>query len=78
LPVIASNVPVLDRNIDDSCGALCDDEADFCNAILELLVEDALYSEKSRGAEERARVFGDVEKFAAEIEKVCLEAAGRS
>jgi len=76
LPVIASRVPVLDENIDDSCGALCDDEEDFSAAILEILENDELYNEKSRGAEERARVFGDVERYVAEMEKVLLDAVG--
>jgi len=75
LPVIASRVPVLDRNIDDSCGALCDTEDDFYKAITELLDDEELYKKKSQGAEARALVFGDVEKYAAAMEKVCLEAA---
>jgi glycosyltransferase involved in cell wall biosynthesis len=76
LPVVASRVPVLDRNINDSCGVLCDTENDFYKAIIELLFNEELYDKKSQGAIERAKIFGDVEKYAADIEKVCVEAAG--
>ena len=76
LPVIARRVPGLEDDVDDSCGALCDNEEEFKAAILKLLANDDLYQEKSLGAVERARISGDVEKFAADIEKVCIEAVG--
>jgi len=76
LPVIARRVPGLEDDVDDSCGALCDNEEEFCTIILKLLADDDLYKEKSQGAIERARISGNVEKFAADIEKVCVDAAG--
>jgi glycosyltransferase involved in cell wall biosynthesis len=76
LPIIARRVPGLEDDVDDSCGVLCDNEEEFCTAILELLADDDLYKKKSQGAIERSRVSGDVEKFVADIEKVCVEAVG--
>jgi glycosyltransferase involved in cell wall biosynthesis len=76
LPVIARRAPGLEDDVDDSCGALCDNEEEFNAAILELLTDGDLYKKKSLGAIERAQLSGDVEKFAIDIEKVCIEAAG--
>ena len=76
LPVIARRVPGLEDDVDDSCGALCDDEEEFCAVILKLLADEELYQTKSLGAIEKARVSGNVEKFATDIEKVCIDAAG--
>ena len=74
IPVIASRVPTLDRNIDDSCGALCSNEDEFYKVIAGLFDDDEAYREKSQGALERAKVFGDVDNYISEMEKVCLEA----
>jgi glycosyltransferase involved in cell wall biosynthesis len=76
LPVIARRAPGLEDDVDNSCGALCDNEDEFCAATLELLEDDDLYRQKSLGAIEKAKISGDVEKFANDIEKVCIEAAG--
>ena len=74
LPVIASRVPGLVDDIDDTCGILCDDEEAFCTAIYELLENNDLYREKSQGATERVQMLGDIDKFVENIETVCIEA----
>jgi len=76
LPVIGRRAPGLEDDIDDTCGALCDTEEEFYSAIIELLDNDELYQQKSQGALARAKASGDVEKFAADFEKICIEAAG--
>jgi len=76
LPVIARRAPGLEDDVDDSCGALCDIEDDFCTAILELLTDEETYRRKSQGAIKRAQISGNVEKFVVDIEKVCIEAVG--
>jgi len=74
LPVVASRVPGLEDDIDDSCGVLCDDENDYCKAITELLDNTELYTKKSAGAIEKANNYADINRFVSSIEKVCIEA----
>ena len=74
LPVIGRRAPGLEDDIDDTCGALCDTEEEFYTAITALLDDDELYQKKSQGALARAEASGDVEKFAADFEKICIEA----
>jgi glycosyltransferase involved in cell wall biosynthesis len=76
LPVIARRAPGLEDDVDDTCGALCDTEEEFYAAIMEHLNNDELYQKKSQGALARAEASGDVEKFAIDFEKICIEAAG--
>jgi len=76
LPVIARRAPGLEDDVDESCGALCDNEEEFNAAIFELLTDENLYQKKSLGAEKRARISGDIEKFVSDMEKVCIEATG--
>jgi glycosyltransferase involved in cell wall biosynthesis len=74
LPVIASRVPGLIDDVDDSCGKLCDDEEAFCKAILELLGNDELYREKSQGALANVQKYDNIDKFVESIETVLYEA----
>jgi len=78
LPVIGRRAPGLEDDIDDDCGKLCDTEEEFRDAILELLDNNERYKIKSQGALKRAETSGDVEKFANDLEKICLDAAGLS
>jgi len=76
LPVITSRVPGMEDDIDDSCGRICDNEEEFCAAIEEFLSDEKLYQTMSQGAKIRAQMSGDVEKYIADMEKICHEALG--
>ena len=69
-PVLASPVGGLKRIVDSSCGEICNNETEFAELAMKLLANDEIYSKKSQGAKSRAQEFGDVAKYAAEIEKI--------
>jgi len=69
-PVIASMVGGLKNVVDVNCGVFCNNENEFAEAAIMLLTDDELYQKKSCAAERKALLFGDVVKYAIDIEKI--------
>jgi len=78
LPVIARNAPGLRQEIDESCGVLCNTENEFYQAILSTLSDEELYNKMSNGAKAKAKMSGDVERYAINLERICAQVVERS
>lgn len=69
-PVVAANVGGLKDIINESCGKLCVDAADYINELGLLLKDEKIYKEKSRQALIRAGELDNIFEYINEIYKV--------
>lgn len=62
-PVVAAPVGGLAHIVNDACGKLCRDCADYVDELYRLLSEDAVYQKKCQGALDRAQDFDNTEQY---------------
>ena len=73
VPVVCSNVGGLPQIVDESCGQICSQLEEYCDAIICLLMNEEMYKDKVVCAKDKANKIGDVEKYADRIEKTYRE-----
>lgn len=69
-PVVCSGVGGLSDIIDDSCGYICHDTADYCSRLNTLLTDPDTYQLKSRGAISKAAAFDNVAAYLDNLESI--------
>lgn len=72
-PVVAKPVGGLVDIIRDNCGRLCNNLDEFVDSIVELLMDDILYSETSLGSFERAEELSNSIEYKERLNKIYLE-----
>lgn len=72
-PVIASRVGGLKELINEECGYLCESKKEYVDAIIQLLTDGTVYSNKSYGAEERAQKLNNIGDYTRKLESIYNE-----
>lgn len=71
-PMVVSSVNGLVEIVQESCGNLCETDAEFVDALEHLLTDEGYYAEKSAGAFCRAKELHNIEEYKARLRKIYM------
>ncbi|MCR5195014.1 MAG: glycosyltransferase [Pseudobutyrivibrio sp.] len=72
-PVVGTANGGLVNIIDDSCGYICNEADDYVGAIKELLADESVYQQKSKGASARALAYNNINEYCDKLFEIYKE-----